>query len=658
MLAAVDNPSPSEYEQEVNLDGELRCTANVGQTTFDLTLALDVDRDPWPETRPPDVDLDHIPDWILQFNNEEAAPSANNFEKQRTRTIGTEEFSIYDLCDADIAVGEFDFFLSHKQSNAQDAVKLLRLGLAERLPSATFWLDTEQDPTEQGMHHGVKHCRDFILFCTEGVTESKWVKKELSWATAMKKNIILVGETDERHGKPDIEALTLALPHDLQSIFTENVVIPWYRQPEFQSVSLDKIIQARATQNEFKHEYHKSRPLIYKSKSGDGEHVIDPSFVIFTALCGVCLPGATNNTMRWSFLVRAILITCGFMCFSRLFTPEGPAFMDYITIVQIFVAHPVIFLLLHFMVTVLTSPLVAELVGNIDCRHEACGLRFRTKVLTCVAALLTVLLSIWGWAAYLPGFFHPEYVGPTHGWWNLFGLGHGLIWVCILPLFFGSFLSSLLIFYILQELAFMGVLTSFNELHSHVAKLGLCEVTRQDLGINVRDTDLYRFEAAFRKNWVIYKRVHQKLSPPFLIFWVIELMILAWSIPSIARGIEPAYDDPRVDRLEKHIHLEIRLTWWVGSGLFAGVGCYLVALLPWYSNYSASLLQNMCKLLLLTQPNLQNNFTMFTDRFDMRFTVCFLRTRLTFLPFYLALLLTNTAGAVVDAVRVWRVLYG
>merc|ERR1712078_928471 len=67
-----------------------------------------------------------------------------------------------------------DFFLSHKQSNAQDAVLSLRMMLTERIPDATFWLDLEQNPTAEGMEKGVKQSRNFILYCTKGVTSSKW----------------------------------------------------------------------------------------------------------------------------------------------------------------------------------------------------------------------------------------------------------------------------------------------------------------------------------------------------------------------------------------------------------------------------------------------------------------------------------------------------
>merc|ERR1711972_403255 len=91
---------------------------------------------------------------------------------------------------------------------------------------------------------GVRRCTNFLLYFTEGVTSSTWCQMELRWAVEHRKNIILVGETDERHGKVEIEDLIDEAPEDLRQVFHDHVVIPWYRDPDFRRISLNKICEA------------------------------------------------------------------------------------------------------------------------------------------------------------------------------------------------------------------------------------------------------------------------------------------------------------------------------------------------------------------------------------------------------------------------------
>ncbi|CAE7198363.1 unnamed protein product, partial [Symbiodinium necroappetens] len=307
----------------------------------------------------------------------------------------------------------WDFFLSHKQSNAQDAVQNLRLAIGEKFMGASFWLDIEQDPTVRGMCYGVCHSRNVLVFLTEGISESKFCQMEMRWAIAAKRNIILVMETDDRHGKPNMKELINKCPEDVRHLFEEIPIIPWFRDPEFRSVSVDKIVRNIAKDpRKMDADKKKSKPLVYgNGDSEEGAEVFDQAFVKFTAACGVALPGAGRRTKCWAVAVRVILLTCGMMCCSRLATPEGPGFLDYLTIVQIVAAHPMIFFLLHVVLVILQSPLVADLLENhIDVASEGKKLRFKTKLLTALVFLLTTTLSLWGWVGYLPGFFSAYYL--------------------------------------------------------------------------------------------------------------------------------------------------------------------------------------------------------------------------------------------------------
>ncbi|CAE8619780.1 unnamed protein product [Polarella glacialis] len=217
--------------------------------------------------------------------------------------------------------------------------------LTARLPGVSFWLDVEQDPTEKGMRHGVQNSKDVLIYLTTGLVESKYCQMEMRWALEFEKNIILVMETDERHGKPSIDTLITSCPPDLKHIFAENVIIPWYRDPEFREISVEKIIRARSVKKAGPTVLAESTTKLKfktRSKSCDsgGGDVFDWTFVYFTVLCGVALPGAGKKTKAWSMAVRIILLTCGCMCLSRVFTTEGPAFWDTGTIVQIVVRCP------------------------------------------------------------------------------------------------------------------------------------------------------------------------------------------------------------------------------------------------------------------------------------------------------------------------------
>ncbi|CAE8587303.1 unnamed protein product [Polarella glacialis] len=466
--------------------------------------------------------------------------------------------------------------------------------LTARLPGVSFWLDVEQDPTEKGMRHGVKNSKDVLIYLTEGLIESKYCQMEMRWALEFKKNIILVIETDERHGKPSIEKLIALCPPDLKHIFADNVIIPWYRDPEFREISVEKIIKARSvkksgptvlaestTQLKLFDRVMKFMPRSDIIDSAGGE-VFDWTFVYFTVLCGVALPGARRKTKAWSVAVRIILLTCGCMCLSRIFTTEGPAFWDTGTIVQIVFAHPIIFLFLHVTLTILKSPLFADLLENrIDAPVEAKLLRFKTRIGTCVAALLTVSLSFWGWAAYFPAIFDMYYLDSASqqrpATLLLFGLAHGLTWVLILPLFFGSLFASLLMMFVLQM-------------------------------------DLCNFQVSFLENWKIYKA-------------------------------QP--EDPRVDRLRENWFLRVRFSWFLGSSLWFGAGAWIVALTPFGVSYYAWRLEMQAKQILFTHPGLRHSFLGFLAGFDLNFRVLFLHATVRLLPLYVCILIVNTVGVTI-----------
>ncbi|XRB19606.1 TIR domain-containing protein [Pseudoscourfieldia marina] len=94
---------------------------------------------------------------------------------------------------------EFHFFISHAQANGQDQVHAMTRDL-ENL-GVKVWRDMDQAQiTWAGMKKGVENSLVFMLFLTKGAIARPWVQMEVLHAISLKKPIILVNETDERHG--------------------------------------------------------------------------------------------------------------------------------------------------------------------------------------------------------------------------------------------------------------------------------------------------------------------------------------------------------------------------------------------------------------------------------------------------------------------------
>ncbi|XRB25061.1 TIR domain-containing protein [Pseudoscourfieldia marina] len=108
---------------------------------------------------------------------------------------------------------EFHFFISHAQANGQDQVHAITRDLEMR--GIKVWRDMDQAQiTWAGMKKGVEKSLVFMLFLTKGAIARTWVQMEVLHAISLKKPIILVNETDKRHGgDADFYALFNAEEH-------------------------------------------------------------------------------------------------------------------------------------------------------------------------------------------------------------------------------------------------------------------------------------------------------------------------------------------------------------------------------------------------------------------------------------------------------------
>ena len=166
----------------------------------------------------------------------------------------------------------------------------------------------------------------------------------MRWALQAQKNIILVSETDERHGKPELGELIQKCPGDLKHVFEEHVIIPWFRDPEIRSVCVTKILKKCVFEVDAERTSITSklqRPLMFSnnaelmslaSSEEQAVQVIDQSFVFFTSFWGIALPGASTCTRRFAVFVTFLVLACGAVCFSRIFHQQGPNWLDAIDI--------------------------------------------------------------------------------------------------------------------------------------------------------------------------------------------------------------------------------------------------------------------------------------------------------------------------------------
>jgi len=148
----------------------------------------------------------------------------------------------------------YDVFLSHLQRNGQDAVISLQMFLKQSRPAIKCFIDLDVDMKGDltgTLKDAVMNCRCFLFFITDGILTSPWCLQELRWAVEYDKSIVLVRETDARHGGIEMNDFMRQVPDDLTSVFSNIIAIPWYRQPAFRTVSVDSIIKACELEDTF-----------------------------------------------------------------------------------------------------------------------------------------------------------------------------------------------------------------------------------------------------------------------------------------------------------------------------------------------------------------------------------------------------------------------
>lgn len=232
----------------------------------------------------------------------------------------------------------YDVFLSHLQRNAQDTITSLQMFLKEVRPGLRFFIDVDVDMTD-GLHEtlrrGVMNCKAFLFFITDGVLGSIWCAQELRWAVEYGKNIVLVRETDERHGGIEMKDFFEQVPEDFLPVFKNNIAIPWYREKGFRGVSVHAILKRAALEDEHANELQKlqatKRQLTavvrQTTSSTTAFHIIQQrslmlKIVIFTGGFGT-FEGKRAQQL-YDIVFNLSFWTCGTLCLLNLIYRKTP----------------------------------------------------------------------------------------------------------------------------------------------------------------------------------------------------------------------------------------------------------------------------------------------------------------------------------------------
>lgn len=533
---------------------------------------------------------------------------------------------------------------------------LMRGALEAEMPGARIWTDNEVLSTPE---EAIRNSRNIVLFLTSEFTTNEEVLTQLLLAKELGKHVIPIRETlSLYHGvetKQSWEKLMKDCPKELKGMFGSfDTCLEWRGgQPR---VGAKEIIMASEAEGNHG-EVNRTALGGFTYVCGVGHEeipVLSRSLLNFAAFNGVPLPGAGRTTLRWTIVVRSTLTVCAFLCMSRLFTTEGPAFFDYATIIQIVVDHFALIIFLVVGLTMLRCDDVAELIAHrITCTSLVKFLKLKTRIGTGISVLLTVTLVCWGWAGYLPSFFDSYYLAHKEGKMMAFGVVHGITWVVILPLFFGSVFAALLAMFVVQELSYCGIFSSFSLLHGDIARDGMHAVAFSERVLNTTKEEFAKFKGAYMSAWELNKRLQRRAAIPFMVFWLVEILLAAFSIWSLMQGFDAALDDVRVSRLQDHWVLVVRLTFFMGHSLWYGAGSLIVAFLPFGTNCYSIRIRQLGRKLRFTEASMKDEFMTMLKNHDMNFRFGLLWTPLWALPIYTLLLTLNIVGFNADAARLW-----
>ena len=114
----------------------------------------------------------------------------------------------------------YDVYLGHSQASGADQCKILAMLLRAR--GLKVWHDMDSaDLTLQGMEHGVRNSRCFLVFLSDGVMSRPCCHQEMRWAKQYGCHFLGVIENDKRHGEANIVHEKISAPDDLKHLLDD-----------------------------------------------------------------------------------------------------------------------------------------------------------------------------------------------------------------------------------------------------------------------------------------------------------------------------------------------------------------------------------------------------------------------------------------------------
>lgn len=104
------------------------------------------------------------------------------------------------------------------------------------------WYDNKaKQVTEAGMKEGVANSAIFLLFLSAGCLQRDFVQLEIREAIRLEKPVMLLHETDTRHGAFNFQEELAQAPEDIQEVVRNTESLPWRRRGYEREAMFDQI---------------------------------------------------------------------------------------------------------------------------------------------------------------------------------------------------------------------------------------------------------------------------------------------------------------------------------------------------------------------------------------------------------------------------------
>jgi hypothetical protein len=141
---------------------------------------------------------------------------------------------------------KFDLFLSHAQDLGQDQVATIKALLEKLLPGINVFLDVECLDDLHCLDDLVRSSAAVLVFLTEGCLRRHFIRLEIEAAVEGEIKVIVVQETDDRHGSSPISRHREDCTETMRGALFDDMThkeIAWIRARHFKIVSIKQIVQ-------------------------------------------------------------------------------------------------------------------------------------------------------------------------------------------------------------------------------------------------------------------------------------------------------------------------------------------------------------------------------------------------------------------------------